>query len=67
MLPLLQLRDLHLPNKPVYVQALDFYVQHPISFADAFNAAFMQRHQIAEIYSWDADFDRIPGIARVEP
>jgi predicted nucleic acid-binding protein len=41
-------------------------VQHRISFADAFNAAFMQQ-QIGEIYSWDADFDRIPGIARIEP
>jgi predicted nucleic acid-binding protein len=46
---------------------LRLFVQYPLSFADAFNIAYMQSHQLTEIYSWDKDFDRVPGITRLEP
>jgi predicted nucleic acid-binding protein len=43
-------------------------VEQPfLSYADAFNAAYMQSRGITEIYSWDTDFDRLPGITRIEP
>src|SRR3954470_15807717 len=67
LLPILGLRDLQLANKPIFLQALDLYVQHRISFADAFNAAFMLHRGISEIYSFDTDFDSLPGIIRLEP
>jgi predicted nucleic acid-binding protein len=67
MRPLIALRGLHLPNKGLLVRALDVYVEHNISFADAYHAADMASRGEVEIYSWDTDFDRIPGVTRVEP
>lgn len=64
---LISLRGLRLHNKHIYLRALNIYVEHPISFADAYNAAFMRANRIAEIYTWDTDFDRLDGIRRVEP
>jgi len=64
---LLALRGFRLASKRIYNDALDLYVNKNISFADAYNAAFMQSRRIREIYSWDRDFDRLEGITRVEP
>ena len=61
------LRGVQLANKKTYERALDLFVAHNISFADAFNAAYMAWQRTTEIYSWDEDFDRIDGIVRVEP
>ncbi len=61
------LRGLELPGKHLFERALDLFVEHPISFADAYNAAYMQARGFFEIYSWDGDFDRFPGISRLEP
>ncbi len=63
---IISLRGLHLPQKRVWTQSLDLYARLNISFADAFNAVYMNTHQIAEIYSWDADFDKGAGIVRLE-
>ncbi len=38
-----------------------------ISFADAYNAAYMLAEKVDHIYSWDTDFDKIEGLMRVEP
>ena len=67
MLDILSLRGLELPNKGLYETVFDLYVGHNISFADAFNAAYMASREMVEIYSWDADFDKLPGVTRVEP
>ena len=68
LLPILHLRGLRLARKDLLRQALDLYVERPgLSFADAYHAAFLLQRPGAEIYSWDTDFDRIPGITRVEP
>lgn len=67
MLPLLSLKRLELPAKQIYQQALDIYVQYPISFTDAFNVAFMNDKDIKEIYSYDTDFDKIKEIKRITP
>jgi predicted nucleic acid-binding protein len=42
-------------------------VSKNISFADAYNAAYMLTEEVASIYSWDIDFDKIEGIHRLEP
>jgi predicted nucleic acid-binding protein len=66
--PLLQLNGLKLPHRESFVLALEFYVQHtPLDFEDALTAAHMRREGIETVKSYDRDFDRIPGLRRVEP
>lgn len=67
LLPIISLRNLHLPGKNVYYRALDLFVTKNISFADAYNAAYMIDEEITYVYSWDKDFDKIEGITRLEP
>jgi predicted nucleic acid-binding protein len=65
--PIIALRGLRLPRKSLYARAFDLYCQRNISFADAFNAAYMESRGLTEVYSYDTDFDRVDGITRVEP
>lgn len=67
LLPIISMRGIHLPDKSVYYRAFDLYVTKNISFADAYNAAYMISEEIFNIYSWDRDFDKIEGIVRLEP
>jgi len=67
ILPIISLRGLHLPDKSVFYKALDLYVTKNISFADAYNAAYMISEEVFNIYSWDRGFDKIDGIIRLEP
>ena len=67
VLPIIALRGLHLPDKDIYYHAFDLYVTKNISFADAYNAAYMFSEEVYNIYSWDRDFDKIEGIVRLEP
>ena len=68
LVPILTLRGLRLPQKRVYVEALDLYASSPfLDFEDALAVAHMQRQGIAEIVSYDRDFDRVPGVQRMEP
>jgi predicted nucleic acid-binding protein len=64
---LLSVPGMQLPGKQLCLQALDLYVDKNISFADAYNAMTMKARGLSEIYSWDADFDRLPGVSRVVP
>jgi predicted nucleic acid-binding protein len=67
LLPIITLKHLQLPDKIVYYHTFDLYISKNISFADAYNAAYMIVHQISEVYSWDTDFNKIDGITRLEP
>ena len=67
ILSIISLRSLHLPDKNLYHRAFDLYVTKNISFADAYNAVYMQAEEVSYIYSWDRDFDKIDGITRLEP
>jgi len=51
----------------MYQQALDTYAKEDISFTDAFDATFILKKGIKEIYSYDEDFDKIEGIKRTTP
>lgn len=64
---LIAMRGLQLPNKALWIDALDLFVSQNIPFVDAYNAVYMRSRGLTEIYSWDGDFDRIAGIRRVEP
>ena len=65
--PIINLDNLELDDKPIYLHALDIYVDVNVSFADAYNAAFMMAHGSTEMYSWDRGINRIEGIRQVEP
>ena len=65
--PLINLRGLRLPRKALYTRAFDLYCRSNISFADAYNAAYMEARGLTEVYSYDTDFDRVEGLLRVEP
>jgi len=63
----ISLQGLELAEKALCLQALDYYVEQNISYADAYNAAWMLVQGLVEVYSWDEEFDRIPELTRVEP
>lgn len=65
--PIISLRGLRLPRKALYARAFDLYCQRNISFTDAYNIAYMEAQGLGEVYSYDADFERVEGIKRVEP
>lgn len=67
VLPILELQGLRLPGKRLCIEALDIYAGKNVSFADAYHVAYMRSRMVAEIYSWDRDFDRSEGVTRVEP
>ena len=65
--PLLTLQGLRLPQRRTVLRALDLYVAYEIDFEDALIVAHMQRQAIRDVYSYDRDFDQVPGINRQEP
>lgn len=67
MLELLAVPHLKIPERKLFAEALDVFAAHNIPFGDAYIVASMREHQIQEIYSWDAHFDRVPGITRIAP
>ena len=68
LMPIITLRGLQLPQKRVYVRALDLYASFSfLDFEDALAVAHMEQRGVQEILSYDRDFDRVPGITRVEP
>ena len=67
LVPILLLAGLKLEGEPDFLRAFDLYVATSISFADAYNAAYLQARGLSEIYTWDRDFDQIDGVTRLEP
>jgi predicted nucleic acid-binding protein len=65
--PLLTLQGLRLPQRRTVLRALDLYVAYEIDFEDALMVAHMERGAIRELYSYDRDFDQVPGVNRQEP
>lgn len=63
----LALRHLQLAEKRLCRMALDLYVTKNISYADAYNALWMQEKGVTEVYSWDTEFDRVQELTRLEP
>ncbi len=55
------------PDKAALERALALYGRHNVDFVDAFLAAQALVADPPEVYSFDHDFDRIPGVRRLEP
>jgi len=67
LLPLTQLDSVEVANKAAWPRAFDLYVAQNLDLSDAHIAALMEFSGESELYSFDRDFDRIPGITRMEP
>ncbi len=67
LLPLINLQGIKLPNKRMYRRVFDLYTSFPMDYVDAYNAALMESRKQHEVYSYDTDFDKVPGIIRQEP
>ena len=48
-------------------KVFDLYVDLNLPFADAYHVALMQRLGLRHIVSFDKEFNRVPGVTRVEP
>jgi predicted nucleic acid-binding protein len=55
-----------LPKKRRYQKVFAIYVEHNIAFADASHSVLMQELGISQVLSFDHEFDRLPGIKRLE-
>jgi predicted nucleic acid-binding protein len=58
---------LEVEDMDLIIEALTLYQGKNLDFADAFLAAIALRRGPQAIYSFDQDFNRIPGITRLEP
>ena len=64
---ILNLRTVQITDKTVVLEALDLFADRNMSFGDAYHAALMRRLGLTEVYSFDGDFDKVPGLTRIEP
>lgn len=67
LLPLLELQGIELPGKRRLRRVFDYYVDHNISFADAYHAVLVESLGLDGVVSFDKGYDRIPGLRRWEP
>ncbi len=56
-----------LQGKRRFERVFNYYVDLNISFADAYHAVLMEDLKLTTIISFDRDFDRVPGLQRLEP
>ncbi|MCL6446552.1 MAG: PIN domain-containing protein [Armatimonadetes bacterium] len=67
LMPILNLRGLRFSSKEAGRQAFHFYTEKNLDWTDAFIAAQMLAKGRTQIYSYDHDFQKVPGISRLEP
>jgi predicted nucleic acid-binding protein len=67
LIALLDLTGVVLPGKRRLRRAFTLYVDLNLPFADAYHAALAAGLGLTEVVSFDHDFDRVPGLRRVEP
>jgi predicted nucleic acid-binding protein len=67
LVALLQLPGIVLPGKRGLLRAFDIYVEYNLPFGDAYHAMLMERWGLTDMLSFDREFDRLPGVRRVEP
>ncbi|CAA9582462.1 MAG: hypothetical protein AVDCRST_MAG88-3514 [uncultured Thermomicrobiales bacterium] len=65
--PLVRLTNFRVRNRRAVLRALDLYGSTSLDFGDALIVASMEQQHSRILYSYDADFDRIPSVQRQEP
>lgn len=63
----LNTHNIQCDEAPLILATLALFESKSISFVDAYHATFLPAKGITEIYSYDTDFDQVPGITRREP
>ncbi|MBI3103523.1 PIN domain-containing protein [Candidatus Daviesbacteria bacterium] len=66
LLPIFHLENVLVEQKGLLDIIFEYYVEKNISLTDAYNAVFMQKKKVKQIYSFDEDFDKFPQIERLE-
>lgn len=64
---IISLPGIQFAEKQLCLEALELFVRHRISFANAYTVALLNVRGITEIYSWDSDFDKIEDVRRIVP
>jgi predicted nucleic acid-binding protein len=64
---LVQLPQFRVPDRRDVLRALDLFAATNLDFGDAMIIASMDGAGSQALYSYDRDFDRVPGIVRYEP
>ena len=59
--------NIDLDEKDILFAAISLYELKKIDFIDAYNAIFMETKDIDSVYSYDAHFDLISPLKRLEP
>jgi len=68
LVELIYLPNLKVDHRMRLRHALHLYTSTPMDFIDAYNAAFiLRRYGPTKLYSFDAHFDRMPQLTRIEP
>lgn len=67
LLPLIELSGIVLSGKRRLRKVFDVYVDYNVSFVDAYHTVLMKQLKLDRIITFDEDFDRLPGIKRVDP
>lgn len=64
-LEIIKPENVNVDRQDIIEEALDFYEEKNVSFADAYQAALMFKKKVKKIYSFDKHFDRFPKIKRL--
>lgn len=64
---IVRLRAFLIDQKPTVLRALQLFGSTRLDFGDAMIVASMEHHAAGVVYSYDADFDGLPGISRRKP
>ena len=54
-------------DKKLLGTAIEIYKKFNVDYINAYLTALMQKKNVKILYSFDRDFDKIPGIRRLEP
>ena len=66
--PFFTLRGLTIPQKRLVLRSFDLFSQYPdLDFEDCYAIAQVEQQQLRAVASYDAGFDRVPGISRIDP
>lgn len=67
VLPFIRLPNVLIQRKSQWDDVFALFLSTPLSLVDSYHVVLMSRLRITEIVSFDRDFDRVPGITRIEP
>lgn len=63
---ILGLPGLTVEDQEVLLQAIVWYEEKNVDFADCYSAAWMEHNGLEEVYTFDQDFDRFEGLAPLD-